>query len=247
MMRMSPFLALMVASGLLHVAGAGGVLVYLTGDEAAVVEKTSLRVALGARGAAAGQPVEAEPIEATEMPQQEARPEPKPAEKVPHPTEPKPAMHPVEEVVTEPQPEEIVEPAPEPVEVASQPAMAPGNAGQSGQSTDTDVETSDQDAEAGYQAILASYDGLVLGHLAKFKTFPPAARMREEEGDVGVEFVIDRGGKLLDCRLLESSGSRRLDKAALSQLRDAVPYPVPPVQADWSTRTYKTKMRYKLN
>ena len=100
--------------------------------------------------------------------------------------------------------------------------MAPGNAGQSGQSTDTDVETSDQDAEAGYQAILASYDGLVLGHLAKFKTFPPAARMREEEGDVGVEFVIDRGGKLLDCRLLESSGSRRLDKAALSQLRESV-------------------------
>jgi len=247
MMRMSPFLALMVASGLLHIAGAGGVLVYLAGDEAEVVEKTSLRVALGSGGAAAGQPVEVEPIEATEMPQQEARPEPKPAEKVLQPAEPKPAVHPVEEVVAELQPKEIGEPAPEPVEVARQPAMAPGNAGQSGQSADTDVETSDQDAEAGYQAILSSYDGLVLGHLAKFKTFPPAARMREEEGDVGVEFVIGRGGKLLDCRLLESSGSRRLDKAALRQLTDAVPYPAAPVQADWSTRTYTTKMRYKLN
>ncbi|MBD3771778.1 MAG: energy transducer TonB [Rhodobacterales bacterium] len=244
MMRMSPFLALMVASGLLHVAGAGGVLVYLAGNEVVVVEKTSLRVALGSSGAEAGQPVEVEPIEATEMPQQEARPEPKPAEKVLQPAESKPAVHPVEEVVAELPPKEIVEPAPEPVEV---PAMVPGNAGHSGQSTDTDVETSDQDAEAGYQAILSSYDGLVLGHLAKFKTFPPAARMREEEGDVGVEFVIDRGGKLLDCRLLESSGSRRLDKAALRQLTDAVPYPAAPVHADWSTRTYKTKMRYRLN
>ncbi|KCZ82587.1 TonB family protein [Hyphomonas adhaerens MHS-3] len=247
MNRVSPFVLLVAASGVMHLAGAGGALVYLSGAEPAVIEKTSLRVALGSRGASAGQPVEAVPQEAPDTqpePPPEKRPEPKPKPKVPSP-------EPVAEPVQEPEPETLIEttetPEPEPEKATSQPAAVAGNAGQTGTVSDTEMDTDGEKDDAGYQAMLVSYDGIVLGHLARFKTFPPAARMRGEEGYVGVEFVIGRDGQMVKCRLLETSGSRRLDKAALSQLRSAAPYPAPPDQADWTTRTYRTEMRYSLN
>ena len=245
MTRSSPFLVLIVASGLAHLAGAGGAWVYLNGEEPATTEKASIRVALGSRGASAGQPVETEP---QELPEKRPAPEPPPSPRPVPPKKPKsqPAAEPV--VEPEPVPDDVVADAePEPVEEVSKPKTVLGNAGVTGTSTDGEVDTEGEDSEAGYQAMLASYDGLVLGHLAGFKTFPAAARMRGEEGNVGVEFVIDREGHLAECRLLASSGSRRLDKAAMRQLRSAVPYPAAPEQADWSRRTYRTSMRYSLN
>lgn len=246
MNRVSPFFVLVAASGFMHLAGAGGALVYLSGQEAVSVDKASLRVALGSRGASAGQPIETATLDVPEPPQ-EALPEPEPEPK------PKPRQTPPEPVVEPsptPEPEihaEPVEPTEsEPAETVTRQAAVAGNSGQTGTSTDNDVDTDGEASEAGYQAMLVSYDGIVLGHLAKFKTFPAAARMRGEEGNVGVEFIIGRDGQMVKCRLLDSSGSRRLDKAALSQLRSAEPYPSAPEQADWTTRTYRTEMRYSL-
>ena len=249
MTRSSPFLFLVAVSGLAHLAGAGGALVYLTGDAPATNEKASIRVALGSRGASAGQPVETETLEVPE-----AKPEPKPQPR-PHP-KPKPVSkpepQPVADPAIEPEPvlapdDVITDPEPEPAEAVSQAETAPGNTGVTGTSTESETDTDGDAADAGYQALVTSYDGMVLGHLATFKTFPVAARMRGEEGNVGVEFVIDRDGQLVECRMLDSSGSRRLDKAALRQLRSAVPYPEAPAEVDWVTRVYRTQMRYSLN
>lgn len=246
MNRVSPFFVLIAASGVMHLAGAGGALVYLSGQETVSVDKASLRVALGSRGASAGQPVETATLDVPEPPQ-EALPQPEPEPK------PKPRQTPPEPVVEPsptPEPEihaEPVEPTEsEPAEAVTRQAAVAGNSGQTGTSTENDVDTDGEASEAGYQAMLVSYDGIVLGHLAKFKTFPAAARMRGEEGNVGVEFIIGRDGQMVKCRLLDSSGSRRLDKAALSQLRSAEPYPSAPEQTDWTTRTYRTEMRYSL-
>ena len=248
MNRVSPFLVLVAASGVMHIVGAGGALVYLSGQETASVEKASLRVALGSRGASAGQPVETTTQEVPETEQEPTPPKPEPTPKPrPKPSVPEPVAEPVPVPEPEVQTEQADVPDPEPAESVSQLAAVAGNAGKTGTASTPDQDTDSEDAEAGYQAMQVSYDGIVLGHLARFKTFPPAARMRGEEGNVGVEFVIGRDGQIVKCRLLESSGSRRLDKAALSQLRAAVPYPSAPVQADWETRTYRTEMRYALN
>lgn len=241
MIRSSPFLVLLAASGLLHVAGVGSALVWFGQQDDVTTEKASIRVALGSRGAAAGQEVQPDVVPEDVPPHEEPpKPEPKP---VPKPEPRKPV-----ETVAVQEAERPVEP--EPIQEAAEtlPAVSAlaGNAGKSGTQSDTQVDTEGDDAEAGYRALQASYDGLVLGHLARFKTFPPAARMRGEEGNVDVAFEIDRTGALVKCRLLSSSGSRRLDKAALEQIHEAVPFPVAPQDADWQARAYTTTMRYTL-
>lgn len=235
MIRNSPFLMLLAASGLLHLAGAGSALVWMGQPDEAKAEKASIRVALGSRGASAGQDVPPDTVT-----EEVAPPKPQPA---PKPERARP-IEPVDAPEADVPPE--AEPDPAPAEPVQAVAALMGNAGQTGTGAETETDTEGDQADAGYEELLASYDGLVLGHLARFKTFPPAARMRGEEGHVGVAFEIDRSGALLDCRVMTPSGSRRLDKAALEQVRSAVPFPEAPHQADWQARTYTTTMRYTL-
>lgn len=237
MIRNSPFVMLLAASGLLHVAGAGSALAWLGQTDEPKAEKASIRVALGSRGAAAGQDVPPETVT-----EEVAPPKPQP---VPKPERARPTK-PVDAREADVLPEAEPDPVPAPAEPVQAVAALMGNAGQTGTGSETEADTEGDHADAGYQAVLASYDGLVLGHLARFKTFPPAARMRGEEGHVGVAFEIDRTGALVDCRVMTPSGSRRLDKAALEQIRAAVPFPAAPHEADWQARTYTTTMRYTL-
>jgi protein TonB len=60
------------------------------------------------------------------------------------------------------------------------------------------------------------------------KYYPRASRRRGEEGRVVVSFVIRKTGELTDLKVTESSGSRRLDEAALKTLRRISPFqPIP--------------------
>ena len=56
------------------------------------------------------------------------------------------------------------------------------------------------------------------------KYYPLSSRRRGEEGRVLVRFVIQKGGEFTDLSVVESSGSRRLDKAALKTLRRVAPF-----------------------
>lgn len=67
--------------------------------------------------------------------------------------------------------------------------------------------------------------------IARNKRYPQKARVRHEEGRVIVAFTIDRDGKLVDNRVLRSSGSDDLDQEALSSVVRAQPLPKPPADA----------------
>jgi protein TonB len=67
--------------------------------------------------------------------------------------------------------------------------------------------------------------------LTRNKRYPVSARSRGEEGVAQVFFSLDRQGRLLQSRLLRSSGSASLDEEALALLRRAQPFPPPP--SDW--------------
>jgi protein TonB len=56
--------------------------------------------------------------------------------------------------------------------------------------------------------------------------FPPAAR--GQSGAAKVAFVIDRQGKLIFRKVLESTGSELLDAAALRTVERSEPFPEPP-------------------
>lgn len=60
------------------------------------------------------------------------------------------------------------------------------------------------------------------------KYYPLSSRRRGEQGKVVVHFVVQKNGELTDLSIAESSGSRRLDAAAIKTLKRASPFlPIP--------------------
>ncbi|MAI89600.1 energy transducer TonB [Ponticaulis sp.] len=252
---LSTIIALSVA---VHLCGAGCVF-YLAGtSEQDSVEQSSIRVALGSLGASAGAEAPQTPMQEN-VPQPVEPPSPEPTRLTEPDTTPVSAPMPVARPEAEPEPEPEPVPKPEPLNELPPVRQSPsaedmtapaqtvqGNQGESGTGLDQQPDTQQDENQAGYRALMDSYDASVLAHLARFKSYPARARMRGEEGEVRVELEIDRNGQLVSGRILSGSGSRRLDNAALNQLNEAEPYPRPPEALGWQTRTYRTNMRYSL-
>lgn len=70
----------------------------------------------------------------------------------------------------------------------------------------------------------ASWRGMLIAHLNRYKRFPGGAR----PGTVQVAFSIDRSGRVISARLAGSSGDPVLDQEAVSMIRRASPVPAPP-------------------
>ena len=94
-------------------------------------------------------------------------------------------------------------------------------------------ETSRRSAEQG-TAATSNYPGEVMRHLARVPR--PRASGR---GAALVQFSVADGGRLASARLARSSGSTRLDRAALTVVRRAAPFPAPPRGAQ---RTFSVKI-----
>lgn len=72
------------------------------------------------------------------------------------------------------------------------------------------------------------YLAALAAQINRSKFYPRASRRLGEEGLVVVRFVIQRNGELTDLQVTESSGSPRLDEAALKTLRRVTPFkPIP--------------------
>ena len=72
------------------------------------------------------------------------------------------------------------------------------------------------------------YLAALVAKIDRRKYYPAGSRRRGEEGRVVVRFVLQKGGELTDLSIVESSGSRRLDAAALRTLRRVSPFrPIP--------------------
>lgn len=74
----------------------------------------------------------------------------------------------------------------------------------------------------------AAWEKTLVTHLNRFKRYPDAARAHRSQGDVAVQFTIDRAGSVIASRIVRSSGSSVLDEEALAMLRRANPLPAPP-------------------
>ncbi|MCD9006771.1 energy transducer TonB [Luteimonas sp. XNQY3] len=77
------------------------------------------------------------------------------------------------------------------------------------------------------------WEARVMARLAEFRRYPGAARARREEGVAVVRMRMNRAGKVLSVVLERSSGSPRLDAAALETFHRAEPLPrIPDTMAD---------------
>lgn len=70
----------------------------------------------------------------------------------------------------------------------------------------------------------ASWRGMLIAHLNRYKRFPGGA----SPGTVQVAFAIDRSGHVLSARVVGSSGDSALDNEAAAMIRRASPVPAPP-------------------
>ena len=70
----------------------------------------------------------------------------------------------------------------------------------------------------------------VVTRLERNKRYPPAAQSRREQGVAQLFFSLDRQGRLIESRVVRSSGAALLDQEALALLRRAQPFPPPPPQ-----------------
>ena len=61
-------------------------------------------------------------------------------------------------------------------------------------------------------------------NIMKNKIYPQVARKRNIEGVVQVLLKLDEHGQLVELQILESSGSKILDKAAISLIRKVLPF-----------------------
>ena len=77
-------------------------------------------------------------------------------------------------------------------------------------------------------AAAESWDMQIFAQLKRNLRYPPKAQARGEKGVVRISFSLDRHGRLIDSRILSSSGVAQLDEEALALLRRAQPFPPPP-------------------
>ena len=69
---------------------------------------------------------------------------------------------------------------------------------------------------------------MISAWLESHKRYPESARQRGEEGGVKLRFRVDRYGRVLGYRLLESTGYADLDASIDQMMRGAQLPPFPP-------------------
>jgi periplasmic protein TonB len=160
---------------------------------------------------------------ATPTPPQDAAPGPEqpPSEAIPKPKEEtKPPEQKTEVALPEPEPPKPEPPAEErqataPPQVLALPTEAPSTAG---------VE----EPQPPSPAVLLRWQSGLTAQIARAKRYPPRAAEHHEYGTVKVTFRIDDDGRVLESRILESSGWPELDKEAVETPARAQPFAKPP-------------------
>lgn len=196
--------------------------------------------------------------EPTPEPVPQPKPEPTPAPK-PEPTqEPVPAKQTTETVVkkqaeqtkvTQAPQEKTPIQKPEPANVVTaepQTAKTTTNTEKSVQKKKTTGKANAK-TNGGQPAARQSYFQLLAAKLAKNKRYPVISRRNGEEGIAKLFFIVDRNGKVLDYRITESSGSKRLDEAVIKMLKKAEPLPAFPDEMVQSQLEVNVPIAFQLN
>lgn len=86
----------------------------------------------------------------------------------------------------------------------------------------------------------------ILALLERNKRYPEMAQSRHQEGVAQVFFSLDRQGRVINSRLVRSSGASALDDEALALLRRAEPFPPPPPELPGPRVDLTVPIRFSL-
>ena len=82
--------------------------------------------------------------------------------------------------------------------------------------------------------------------LERNKRYPESAQSRRQQGVAQVFFSLDRQGRVIDSRVVRSSGASALDEEALAILRRAQPFPPPPPELSGQRVNLTVPIRFNL-
>lgn len=185
-----------------------------------------------------------------------------------------PAPPPVEAEIAEPEPEvtpepeplpePVVLPAPKPKPIAKAPKPAAGpkppspttavaptpmigagsgvGAGAIG-GVGTDAKAT---APAFAPTARVRYEQVLFSWLVRHKQYPMLAQRRGLEGRGSVRVRIDRGGRVLDRAVENSTGEKMLDEAALDMVRRASPFPAVPSEYSGGSFEFVAPIEFRL-
>ena len=187
---------------------------------------------------------EPEPVVAAPAPSPEAVTEILPPDQTALTPLPRKAVvrQPAKPVVRRPQPRAVATapiPAPNRLAEAAQTATAASQypAGQSAAAAAMPATVPGPDPAANYGAMISAW-------FESHKHYPESARQRGEEGGVKLRFRVDRFGRVLDYRLLESTGYADLDAGIDQMMRGAQ---LPPFPAGMTQPQIEVSVKLRFN
>lgn len=90
------------------------------------------------------------------------------------------------------------------------------------------------------------YREALVQHIDRHKRYPASLKKAKVEGQVVLQFTIDRHGRLMASNIKQSSGNPELDSAALSMLARANPMPPIPASLNQDEMELTRAIEYSL-
>ncbi len=96
-------------------------------------------------------------------------------------------------------------------------------------------------------AAVSNYPGKVVSKLRRAQRYPSEAKRKKQQGEAWVAFTVSANGGVGGVRLMRSSGSPVIDKAAVETVRRAAPFPAIPKDAGRSSWPFAVPLMFALN
>jgi protein TonB len=96
-------------------------------------------------------------------------------------------------------------------------------------------------------AAVSNYPGKVVSKLRRAQRYPSEAKRKKQQGEAWVAFTVSANGGIGGVRLMRSSGSPVIDKAAIETVRRAAPFPAIPKDAGRSSWPFAVPLMFALN
>ena len=101
-------------------------------------------------------------------------------------------------------------------------------------------------AKGGAPHVERSWETLLMRKLQQFKRYPSGAQARGEEGVAMLAFSVDRDGRVLDRKIVRSSGHTDLDNEVLAMIERAQPLPAFPHSMTQEQLSLTVPIRFSL-
>jgi protein TonB len=149
----------------------------------------------------------------------------------------RPVEEPPPQVPPAPDPEVAVEPAPRPQEVRQErqqpqqeilPTAPTAPQGLPVETAPVAAAPEQGQYRPSNAKAVQTWQRQVLALLERNKRYPPGAQSRRQQGVVQLSFSLDRQGRVVESRVVRSSGVAALDEEAVALVRRAQPFPAWP-------------------